>query len=46
VPADPNDPRANDQHAGDPRAGEQRARMLERRALFAAERPYVEAPRR
>lgn len=36
VPADPNDQRA----------GEQRARMLERRALFAALRPYVEAPRR
>jgi Flp pilus assembly protein TadD len=41
VPADPDDERADDE-----RAGEERARMLERRALFAAGRPYVEAPRR
>ena len=27
-------------------ATERRARLLQRRALFAAERPYVEAPRR
>jgi len=36
VPADP----------GEQRAGEQRARLLERRALFAAGHPYLEAPRR
>jgi hypothetical protein len=31
---------------GDQRAGEQRARLLERRAPFAARHPYLETPRR